>query len=61
MWHELIIAVCLVLVIEGVMPFIAPDSWRSMVASIGQLSTGQIRAMGLASMLLGTILLDIVN
>jgi hypothetical protein len=60
-WHELLIAICLVMVIEGIMPFLAPKGWQELLANVAQLSPRQIRLMGLASMLIGTALLYIVN
>ena len=56
-WHELAVAGCLVLIIEGVLPFLNPARWRSMVAVLAQISDQQIRIIGLFSMLLGVILL----
>ena len=61
MWHELLIAICLVMVIEGIMPFLAPKTWQELLVSVSQLASKQIRLIGLASMLIGTALLYIVN
>ncbi len=61
MWHELLIAICLVMVIEGIMPFLAPKAWQEMLANVSKLAPRQIRIMGLASMLIGTALLYVVN
>ena len=60
-WHNLEIALCLVLVIEGVIPFLAPDKWRTTVQSILELSDSTIRRIGLASMIAGTLLLYLIN
>jgi uncharacterized protein YjeT (DUF2065 family) len=60
-WHELLIAICLVMVIEGIMPFLAPKAWQELLLSVSQLASRQIRLIGLASMLIGTALLYIVN
>ena len=61
MWHELLIAICLVMVIEGIMPFLAPKTWQELLVSVSQLASKQIRLIGLASMLIGTALLYIIN
>ena len=61
MWHELLIAICLVMVIEGIMPFLAPKAWQEMLANVSKLAPKQVRIMGLASMLIGTALLYVVN
>lgn len=61
MWHELFVALALVLVIEGLLPFIKPNKWRFMMSNIVQKSDEFVRIMGLTSMLLGVVLLYIVR
>ena len=50
-------ALALVLVIEGLMPFVSPGTWRRMFAQILQMSDGQIRFFGLCSVGLGLFVL----
>ena len=50
-------AIALMLVLEGLLPFLSPRSWRSMFERATQLSDGQIRFIGLSSMLIGLALL----
>lgn len=50
-------AIALVLVLEGLLPFLSPGSWRSMFERATRLSDGQIRFIGLSSMLIGLALL----
>ena len=50
-------ALALVLVIEGLMPFVSPGSWRRMFARILQMSDGQIRFFGMCSVGLGLLVL----
>jgi len=57
MWQELGIALCLVLVLEGILPFLCPCHWRDTLLQLTQLSDRQLRLLGLASMLLGTTVL----
>lgn len=57
MINTLLIAFALMLVLEGVLPFIAPTVWRDIFRRLLQFSDGQIRFVGLASMLAGLILL----
>ena len=52
-----LLAVALMLIIEGLLPFLAPNLWRDAFRRITQLSDGQIRFFGLTSMLLGMLLL----
>jgi len=50
-------AFALMLVIEGLFPFLAPSAWRETFRRLMQLSDGQIRFFGLTSMLVGLLLL----
>ncbi len=61
MGKELLIALCLVLVIEGIMPFVSPSQWRQALGMLIQLDDKKIRTMGLVSMLVGTALLYLVH
>ena len=57
MWESLLAAVALMLVLEGIIPFLYPSKWRNMVALLAQISNRQLRIMGFISMLLGVALL----
>lgn len=61
MSQDIAIAFCLMLVIEGLMPFIAPGRWRQMLQRVSQVDDSTLRWMGLGSMLAGTALLYWVN
>lgn len=61
MWQQLFAALCLVLVIEGILPFLNPAGWRRGLLSIAQLRDTQIRIIGLVSMLTGAGLLYLFN
>jgi len=50
-------AVALMLVFEGLLPFLSPNTWREVFARALRLSDGQIRFLGLSSMLVGLLLL----
>ena len=52
-------AFALMLVIEGILPFLFPAQWRETFRRITQFSDGQIRFFGLSSMLVGLLLLFI--
>jgi hypothetical protein len=52
-------ALALMLVIEGLLPFLSPGSWRAMFERATRLSDGQIRFVGLTSMVIGLVLLAI--
>jgi uncharacterized protein YjeT (DUF2065 family) len=59
MGTTLLMAFALMLVIEGLFPFLAPSAWRETFRRLMQLSDGQIRFFGLSSMLAGVVLLVI--
>lgn len=50
-------AVALVFVFEGLLPFLSPGTWRRVFERVLQLSDGQIRFLGLSSMIVGLALL----
>ena len=50
-------ALALVLVIEGLLPFFSPTMWRQVFERAVKMSDGQIRFLGLSSMLVGLLLL----
>ena len=52
-----LMALALMLILEGVLPFLAPNLWRDTFRKITQMSDGQIRFVGLSSMLAGLLLL----
>ncbi len=52
-----IMALALMLILEGVLPFLAPNLWRDTFRRITQMSDGQIRFVGLSSMIVGLLLL----
>ena len=52
-----LLAFALMLIIEGLLPFLAPSLWRETFRRIMLLTDGQIRFFGLTSMLAGVILL----
>ncbi len=56
-WNALWSALALVLVIEGLMPFISPGHFRRTMAQVAQMPDGQLRVVGLFSMGVGLLLL----
>jgi len=53
----LLAAVALMLVFEGLLPFLSPQTWREMFERATRLSDGQLRFIGLTSILVGVALL----
>ena len=50
-------ALALMLVVEGLLPFLSPATWRSVFERALRMTDGQIRFVGLSSMLAGLLLL----
>ncbi len=61
MWHDLLAALALVLVIEGLVPFWKPQALRQMLEMLAQLDDRSIRVAGLVSMVAGLLLLYLVR
>lgn len=61
MGHDLLVALSLLLVLEGILPFISPVRWRETIVVVARLPARQIRIIGLCSMLAGTLLLYLTN
>ncbi|HRQ58476.1 MAG TPA: DUF2065 domain-containing protein [Azoarcus taiwanensis] len=61
MGSTLLMAFALMLIIEGLLPFLAPASWREAFLKLASMADGQIRFLGLASMLAGLVLFILVT
>ncbi|MDA0795024.1 MAG: DUF2065 domain-containing protein [Proteobacteria bacterium] len=57
MLEDIIRAVGLMLVFEGIIPFLAPKRWCNMAKILGKIDENTMRLTGLFSMLLGLLLL----
>lgn len=56
----LLAAFALMLVLEGMLPFIAPSAWRAAFKKMTELGDAQLRVFGLSSMLFGLLLLMLI-
>jgi len=61
MWDTFLMAIALMLVLEGILPFVSPNAWRETFQKLLQLEDGQIRFIGLSAMLVGLIMLYLIN
>ena len=61
MWESLLRAFCLMLVLEGIMPFLYPRRWRQLVATLANVEDRSLRLMGLVTMLVGLGLLYLLH
>jgi uncharacterized protein YjeT (DUF2065 family) len=60
-WSDLLAALALVLVIEGIVPFVSPGSLRNMLVTVAQMDDRLLRTTGLVSMVCGVVLLYVVR
>lgn len=58
---ELMVALALVLVIEGILPFVSPQSYRRTVEQLGKLPDQSLRTFGLMMMVFGVVLLYVFH
>lgn len=61
MLEYLLMAFGLMLVLEGMMPFLFPSAWREMLRKLTQFQDGQLRFLGLTLMLSGLLLIYLVR
>ena len=61
MWDTFLMAIALMLVLEGILPFTFPNAWRDTFRKLVELEDSQIRFIGLTSMVIGLIVLYLVN
>lgn len=61
MWLDLIRALALVAVIEGMAPFVAPRAWRDTMQRIGQVPAARLRLFGAALIAAGVLVLHFVH
>lgn len=61
MWQDLGGAIALLLVIEGIMPFISPATLRRALTGMLEMNDQMLRLAGLSSMILGVMLLYLIR
>ena len=59
--QDLLTAFALVLIIEGLLPFAAPQFWQKTMRDLSQFNPRTIRVAGISSMLAGAFLLQFLN
>lgn len=57
----LLLAIALMLIMEGLLPFLVPAAWRQAFRKLTEMSDGQIRFVGLSCMIAGLMLLYLAN
>ena len=61
MWTELLSAIALVFILEGILPFVNPNWIKGVFLAVSQMENMALRFIGLSSMLIGVVLLYIVR
>lgn len=61
MFNDLLAALALMLVVEGILPFLNPGALRRTLQALGQMDDRSLRIMGLLSMLSGVLMLYLVR
>jgi len=61
MWHDLLLAFALVLILEGLLPGIYPAGWRRMIEEVSRMDDRTLRLAGVGSMIAGAVLFNLVR
>ena len=59
-WNALLLAFGMLLLLEGLLPFLSPRQWRALFEQAAKLSDGQLRFLGLTALVVGCAILLIV-
>jgi uncharacterized protein YjeT (DUF2065 family) len=60
-WYEIAIALCLVFILEGMMPFLYPARWRRLVEQLATTHDHTLRWLGFVSMIVGVVGLYLIR
>ncbi len=60
-WQVLPVAIALLFIVEGMLPFVSPNRWRAMLAMAAQMDDRMVRNIGLGSMVFGLLILYLVH
>ncbi|MCK5648307.1 MAG: DUF2065 family protein [Gammaproteobacteria bacterium] len=61
MWHEILIAGALMLVLEGLLPILNPKLFKQMMLNASQMTEQQLRWTGIMSMVIGAIVIYVLK
>jgi uncharacterized protein YjeT (DUF2065 family) len=59
--HDLLVALALLLILEGLIPGLNPGMWRQLMQQLAQLEDRKIRLVGLGSMVAGAVMLSLLR
>jgi uncharacterized protein YjeT (DUF2065 family) len=60
-WDVMLAGAALMLIFEGIMPFVAPDAWKNTMRQAIALSNGQLRFVGILAIAAGLVLLSFIS
>jgi len=60
-WDVLLAGGALMLIFEGIMPFVAPEAWKNTMRQVVDLSSGQLRFVGMLAIAAGLFLLSFIS
>ena len=60
-WDVLLAGGALMLIFEGIMPFVAPEAWKNTMRQAVALSSGQLRFVGMLAIAAGLVLLSFIS
>ncbi|MCA3018781.1 MAG: DUF2065 domain-containing protein [Rhodocyclaceae bacterium] len=60
-WDVLLAGGALMLIFEGIMPFVAPEAWKKTMRQVVDLSSGQLRFVGMLAIAAGLFLLSFIS
>ncbi|HZP11026.1 MAG TPA: DUF2065 domain-containing protein [Nevskiaceae bacterium] len=60
-WIDLLRALALVLVLEGILPFAVPARWREAILRVASLNDRLLRLIGVTSMTIGLVILQVIR
>ena len=61
MWQDILAAIALLFVLEGMLPFLSPQQFRKAMMTASQMNDASLRVLGFASMVGGLVLLYVVK
>lgn len=61
MWHEILVAGALMLVLEGLLPILNPKMFKQMMLSVSEMTDQQLRLTGIISMVIGAIAIYVLK
>ena len=61
MLQDVLVAVAIMLVLEGIGPFLSPEGFRRALRLLASLDDGRLRFAGLSVMILGCVLLYVAR